>query len=563
MEISGKKILILGGWGLVGNAICKELLKYSPAKLFISSLRQVEAEEAVSNLRKEFQNFDPNTFEARWGNIFAQKDWKDTDWNEILSDPVKRRTAISNIYDDLTEDVLKNSALYSLISETKPDIVIDCINTATAIAYQDIYRSVNLVRRELITGNLSAELVERMVASSYIPQLIRHVQIMYRSLVDFNVKMYLKIGTSGTGGMGLNIPYTHSEERPSRVLLAKSAVAGAQTLLLFLMARTPNGPKVKEIKPTAAIAWKRIAYGNVIRKGKPIQLVDMTINNARPIDKNFEFNDFSDIQTFDDYFKSVFIDTGENGIFSRAEFEAISSIGQMEIVTPEEIASYAIFEILGGNTGKDIIQGLDAFTLGSTYRGGVMQEFAISKLRQLEFEHETESISFELLGPPRLSKLLYEANILKKIATSMKNVLSESAEKLSDKSLQLITNDVKLRRQILSIGLVILLPDGKKYLRGKEVKIPVNNGENALNITKENIEKWCNEGWIDLRAKNFEKWQTRFRTIIEQVQKIPETETSSCFNYNAQYWNNFEDIDEGKLVGWIFEFEDQGWRFKR
>ncbi len=66
--------------------------------------------------------------------------------------------------------------------------------------------------------------------------------------------MYFKVGTSGTGGMGVNIPYTHSEERPSRVLLSKTAVAGAQTLLLFLLARTPGGPLVKEIKPTAAIA---------------------------------------------------------------------------------------------------------------------------------------------------------------------------------------------------------------------------------------------------------------------------------------------------------------------
>src|SRR3546814_2041559 len=46
--------------------------------------------------------------------------------------------------------------------------------------------------------------------------------------------------SSGTGGMGLNIPYTHSEEKPSRVLLSKSALAGAHSLLLFLLARTPE-----------------------------------------------------------------------------------------------------------------------------------------------------------------------------------------------------------------------------------------------------------------------------------------------------------------------------------
>ena len=79
----------------------------------------------------------------------------------------------------------------------------------------------------------------------------------------------LKVGTSGTGGMGFNIPYPHGEEKPSRVLLSKSAVAGAQSLLTFLIARTPGGPPVvKEIKPTAVIAWKDIGYGPIRRGGR-------------------------------------------------------------------------------------------------------------------------------------------------------------------------------------------------------------------------------------------------------------------------------------------------------
>ena len=78
--------------------------------------------------------------------------------------------------------------------------------------------------------------------------------------------------------MGLNIPYTHSEERPSRVLLSKSAMAGAQSMLLFLMARTPGAPITKEIKPAAVIAWKGMGFGPIVRGGKPLQWMD-----ARPI----------------------------------------------------------------------------------------------------------------------------------------------------------------------------------------------------------------------------------------------------------------------------------------
>ena len=115
------------------------------------------------------------------------------------------------------------------------------------------------------------------------PQLIRHVQVLYQAMLKAETRAYFKIGTSGTGGMGLNIPYTHSEEKPSRVLLSKSALAGAHTLLLFLMARTPDGPIIKEIKPAAAIAWKRIGYGEVLRGGRPVPLYDADPAGAQPL----------------------------------------------------------------------------------------------------------------------------------------------------------------------------------------------------------------------------------------------------------------------------------------
>ncbi len=115
-----------------------------------------------------------------------------------------------------------------------------------------------------------------LLVTDYVPQLIRHVQVLYQSMVKAGMGVYVKIGTSGTGGMGLNIPYTHSEEKPSRVLLSKTALAGAHTLLLFLMARTPGGPITKEIKPAAAIAWKRIGYGPVLRGGRPVPLTRWT-----------------------------------------------------------------------------------------------------------------------------------------------------------------------------------------------------------------------------------------------------------------------------------------------
>lgn len=563
MNIQGSKILVLGGWGLVGSAICHKLMEHSPAKLIVSSLKKSEAEEAVNDLRNEYSDYDPSMFVPKWGNVFTRTEWKDNFWGDIMSNGQSRMGAIDDIYSELDKSILERSALYTMIAEEEPDIVIDCINTATAIAYQDIYGTAHTLKQQLEDNELDSETVERMLVSSYIPQLIRHVQFLYQGMVAGKTKNYVKVGTSGTGGMGLNIPYTHSEERPSRVLMSKSAVAGAQTLLLYLMARTPEGPMVKEVKPTAAIAWKRIAYDKIMKKGQPIHLQDMSIDMAHKVTDTFRFDNTNGIVPNGKDFESVFIDTGENGIFSKGEFQAISSLGQMEIVTPEEIAICVVLEILGGNSGKDVIGALDASTLGPTYRGGSLRHSALKKIEELEKEHDIESVAFELLGPPRLSKLLFEANLIKRIAGTFEDALFYEPVDLANESVKLLTSDTKLRMEMLSIGLAILLPEGDKYLRGKDVKIPKNLGMNEIPCDSETIDKWCEEGWVDLRPQNFKKWQERMKEIKKMAESISGDDTSSRYTYTKDYWNNFESIDEGKMVGWIFEYEDKGWRFKR
>jgi hypothetical protein len=564
MNINGSTVLVLGGWGLVGSAVCRKLMEFNPARIIVTSLKQHEAEEAVKELFLLYPDSPTDRFIPWWGNVFTRTLWKDLPREDILKDSEKRRILVDDCIDELNTEILHTSALYDVLITYKPDAVIDCINTATAIAYQDIYAGARKILKETDDNqHASSETVERLVASLYVPQLTRHIQILYKGLIDAKTTVYLKVGTSGTGGMGLNIPYTHSEEQPSRVLLAKAAVAGAQTLLLFLTARTPNGPIVKEIKPSATIAWKRIGYGQVMRKGKLIPLEDMLPKDAKEASGEFSFNDTQHIIDTGDHVKSVFIDTGENGIFSRAEFQTISALGQMEIVTPEEIADTVVFELRGGNTGLDVINALDASVMGPTYRGGIMRNDAMSQLNALEKQYDVHSVAFEMLGPPRLSKLLFEANILKRIAHSLESVSSMTAVELSKKAETLIIENQSLRSEMLSVGLVILMSDGEKYLRGSDVKIPAFRGENSLEINTHSINQWCYEGWIDLRPSNFEQWQERIIRIKKEVQSIAIDDTSSRHYYGKHYWADFNEIDEGKLAAWIFEREDKGWRFKR
>ena len=63
-----------------------------------------------------------------------------------LKDRETRRAIIEDTMDELSNEILERAFLYRLLVEYRPDVVIDCINTATAFAYQDVFYSVRKVQ---------------------------------------------------------------------------------------------------------------------------------------------------------------------------------------------------------------------------------------------------------------------------------------------------------------------------------------------------------------------------------------------------------------------------------
>lgn len=564
MDLKNKDILILGGWGLVGSAIYRQLITKQPNSITIASLLQNQAEEACS----EVSQLAPNIkVYAEWGDIFVRNEFKDIPRSELLKNDSHRIQLAADVLEPVSS-ALNEFFLYQMILRRRPHLIIDCVNTATGVAYQDVYstglRLLNQVQ-DARNGKQSDQFlqeVETLLASLYLPQLVKHVQILYQAMISAGTLSYIKVGTTGTGGMGLNIPYTHSEDKPSRVLLSKSCVGGAHSLLLLLMGRTPDAPYTKEIKPAAAIAWKGIKYGEVIRRGQPIPLYDCNPENPVTLEKEFLSTDTSKCKASGENLKAVFIDTGENGTFSLGEFTAISTAGQMEFVTPEEIADALVWEIEGGNSGHDIVGALDAAVLSPSYRAGFMRNLAVEKMKRLSAEKNDQTIAFELLGPPRLSKLLYEAHILKRIATSIDGVLAVTPANLAEKAANLIRTDMGLRRKVISIGIPILLPDGKSLLRGQTVKVPADPRSDSFVIDKTSIDHWAETGWVDLREANMVHWHKRLGDLVKESKSIDVTDTSSRIIRDVAFWHTDKPLDEGEIVGWIFINEDKGLRIK-
>ena len=563
MDIQGKVVLILGGYGLVGTAVCRKLIPHRPSRIVVASLREEQALAAVAQLKAEFPDSATELLPA-WGDLLLRAEWQGDQVDlhprvAVLAEASSRRQLVADTLEELSDEILTSSLLYQLIMGRRPglgdetaDIVIDCVNTATAVAYQNIYQTARRLEN-LIDHHEQVdwpEEVERLLASLYVPQLVRHTQILYEALLRAHAQAYIKVGTSGTGGMGLNIPYTHGEEKPSRVLLSKSAVAGAQTMLIFLLARTPGGPQiVKEIKPTAAIAWKEIGYGPIHGGGREVQLYDCPPAQAYSLEDEATRSATGDFGVeVEGVLESTYIDTGENGLFALGEFTAITFLGQMEFVTPEEIAHNVVTELQGGNSGYDVIAGLDATVMGPSYRAGYLRQAALNRMRRLEQEHGTDSVAFEQLGPPRLSKLLFEAYLLKRVADDMAQVMDRPVEDLAGAMERLISKDALLRQQILSIGIPILLPDGKHLLRG-----PVCKSADAEN------------GWVDLTPANLALWQDRLRALRAEIVTVLAGDTSSSPDraYTATLeWAQDERFDVGEVVGWVFVHEESGRRGK-
>lgn len=563
MDIRGKRVLVLGGYGLVGMAVCRELLPHGPSRLVVGSLRRSEAEEAVAKLRREYP--DPATeIMPAWGDVLLRGEWQSAPEGvhprvSVLSEVSQRRRLVADILDELGPEILEASLLYQMILGRtaglggKPaQIVIDCVNIATAVAYQNVFQTAIQLEEKIRRGEEMnwPEQVERLLSALYIPQLVRHMQIYYEAMLQAGTNAFVKVGTSGTGGMGFNIPYTHGEERPSRMLLSKSAVAGAQTMLIFLLARTPGGPQVvKEIKPTAAIAWKDIGYGPIRRGGRTMALYDCLPDEARKLTDPGVLAAEGDFgRDTGAVLESVFIDTGENGLFAAEEFAAITTLGQMEFVTPEEIADAVVAEIRGGNTGQDVIASIDASVIGPSFRAGFLRQAALSRLRQLEAEHEVDSVAFEILGPPRLSKLLFEAYLLKRSCARMSMMLEHSPEALAEMVLKDLTDNPRLRQQILSIGIPILMPDGERLLRGPVIK----------SVDSEH-------GWVDLTPENMSRWQERATALRAAIRTSLASESSSRIDRSypsMMAWSDDDDIDVGEIAGWLFNNEERGRRGK-
>jgi hypothetical protein len=563
----------------VGYQVCRRLFREDHVdELAIVSLYREEVLSAVERLREEFPRATVRGF---FGNVFARGRLADAETETATpfrdrADPDRRRDLLSDIYEDF-EQAKENSALVAFLLDFKPAAVVDCINTATAISYQDVPTAAKRLMSDIgIRGEKPApehlrEDLESLLVSIEVPQLVLHVRLLHAALKEAGTEIYVKIGTTGTGGMGLNIPYTHGEDKPSPTLMAKSAVAFAHTGLLFLASRT-EGPAVKELKPAAMIGYREVEVrevpgyvwekrGNRFAKKKtsarPIYRARSS-SLSEPLDMRPDVSTYEitkDPGGTDQTIRIPCVNTGENGWFAHGEFEAITALGQMEMITPEEIALDVVQELQGRATGHDVLVALDASILTPTYKGGLVRQVAVDRLMVLEENASIPSVALGDLGPPQLSKYLFELYLFREAFETLERTAEELRTPGAASRLQERLQDLPaLRDTIVSVGIPILMADGETILRGPEIKIPGYDPGLAPHKAKDaEIDAWAYKGWVDLRPKNLDRWAGRFDRLLESKRGG----AAGASDHMSHETFGRDDFRIGEVVAWVFANEPE------
>lgn len=549
--IRNKTILILGA-GQIGEACAIRIIKEHPKKIILHTLTKQEAKKAVKNVRNSATHIRSELIPS-WGNALVPKELIYTPKENLMRNSLNADLLLDFYFSYLSDKLLENSSLYQIIKKWKPNIIIDAINTATVVGYQDDPYSLprQIIRRVDYKGNNAdwKNSCINLLTSSIIPCIIRFTQALQKGMVDFGIENYTKISTTGLGGMGVNIFYTHgdlNEPGMSSGILGKVAAAGIIHQLFWSLSHTP-GINIKVIVPATLVGWQPVQFGKFRSHGKNLPLIDCSQKTKLINGDLFRANKCKKVKKF---MEIPFVDSGENSAYSLGEMSAITALGQMGCVTREEVAQ-ATFETINGSTKYDLLTAMDYATLGPSFLAATQRQIIFNKLKSLEKKKNVPSIATNNLGPT-VSKHLFELYILLQVSNnSVEECIRTKNKDLTKKTNKFIETHKEIRSQILSLGLPIIF-DNSEILIGEYYLVPNMNIKNV--ISRNNINKWAASGWVDLRKTQINYWQSWIKKAYADILKLQKKATP-VLNRN---WQNIEKGNIGEILAYVYSLQGGG-----
>jgi len=475
--------------------------------------------------------------EASWGDIYVPAPLMNCTEQELVSDIANRNYLFSYLYHEPDERMIREAAIYDLINRWNPDIIVDSVNTATVLGskhnpYKDVHQFLDDSETEHNVDDLIGKINE-LLLHAFVPKQIRFVQALQAALTDCQVRTYIKVSTTGLGGMGANIRYTHGDKLTSNLsfdLLGKVSAAGVFHQLLWTLSHTP-GTDIRVIVPATLVGWEDCRVTEVRSPGGEVHAVDC--DDPVVLYQGQSLERFK-LRHSGRKIRMPVVSSGENRDYSLMEMTTITALGQMGSITKEEVAEAVINELKGPTT-KNLLTAMDNACLGPSYAGFANREVALSRLRDLEASSGIPSIATGNLGPT-VAKHLFELHILKEaVGGDLDVLLNTDPGALTDACHQVIAADRALREQILSIGIPILINEDEALI-GSHWIIPGKDEEQL--ISPQNLHEWAQRGWVDLRCEQVQHWQQVIQMVIEDARMrkvIPVLHLTNAHAINADF----------------------------
>jgi len=498
-------IVLFLGVGQIGKAILDKVMDMRPDTVIIHNLTENESNKIFDDYHRIF----PETkFVTSHGDIFLPDQFSTV--ADIYESKEIKDALIQYYYSEQTETILQNSSIYSLIKKWKPDLVIDAINTGTVLGNKYHLKFENSFNDIGSTDYESK--YKSILLNDFVPKIINFVLSLKLAMEEYGVCRYVKVSTTGLGGMGLNMPYTHgdaSQEVLSYALLGKISASGILHQMLWNLSHIPY-LNISLVIPATFVGYDHIGNTHINNSNGFIYKINKINKIKIEIGKEFpnSFTEASEPLIF------PVIKAGENHVYSLDELITLTSVGQMEAVTKEEVAQAAV-DIINGNGKRDILNFLDAGMIKSSYAGRVMVENSIKEIRRV-LKNSKTGIATCNLGVT-VSKHLYELFFIKEVEKSIVNIINHSAETIYEKIISYITLNEEIVKEPLSLGIPILLECGELIAGTFNVRNYCDRNFTDL-ATEKSVNKLADVALIDLRKDNIVRWKSIIKNIYEEIE---------------------------------------------
>ena len=614
------RVLCLGGAGQTGREICRRLGENGAATVIVHDLRRAGSERAIEEIRAQLRKESPTEFVASAGDVFCPDGlggWEfvpgsgscERVCRETGATPRADRT---DVLDRLIEsrlgsfdrEAVKRSMIWHLVDAYRPHVVVDAINTATVLGYAgDLIsagRDIGALARRIVgalqqdqtsplalrdlperlaalegdaaaaaTRDLAALLETSLSMTAHLDTacMIRFVQCLHAIFAGDEATRvpgfmrYVKVHTSGLGGMGFNIRYTHGdtgEPGLSTKLLGKVCAAGSLTQLLLSLAHTP-GCDVRVVVPAALVGWTEAEDAIVRgRDGAAIPMIDtdrwIECDGATSLGEALASAP-KRIEKTGRPLEIPSLQSGENRPYAIEDITAVTALGQMGCVTKEEVAR-ATLDCIAGDSRYDLLAAIDAAMLLPTQTAAVERDRLLGRCgrREAATGFRLPSVSTGNLGPT-IAKHLYEIEIIRAAFETVTRVADGSdPTKMALRACAYILEDKEgavLRRQILSLGIPVFFAKGPGrcgLLLGDHLGFPNPCDADALarplDPNDKQIRAWLDQGWIDLSGTRMHWWHRRF----VEVKRALENDRA----VSRDWFSPDEPFSAGQFLGYLY-----------